>query len=468
MFILTELEQVPRNRAHLFQGFLEILHLREKTAREKRQDVAIPAYPDWETALIALAATMQRATQENTDDGAQTSLPRTQCPVELNQTLLDFSIDASVLQIRGEDIRFSHQLLQEYLASRLLLDASRTQDQPASAFWPQTHWWERTGWEVVAEIAAESCSDDAEAQIRLIEWLAQANPEVACAVWKHVGQIDLPQTLFTAITDQWFLRMTSIEQEPEAKSRAAIGRALGSFSLDKRKGIGLRTDGLPDIDWVKIPSSAFIYQDAEHPPLPVFYIARYPVTHAQFQVFIDAGGYQEDRWWQGLHQRIEAPMTPSWTEPNAPRETVSWFEAVAFCRWLSAQLGYGVSLPTEQQWERAARGTKGMEYPWGNTFQQNFANGNAEIGRTSAVSLYPQGASPDGVLDMAGNVWEWCLNEYSEPDHCQLSGDESRVLRGGSWYYNPAYLRASHRGNSHPDYRYNFIGLRVVCLSPIE
>lgn len=467
LFILTELPQVPRNRAQLFQGFLNTLYLREKNTREKRQDAVIPTYPDWEAALIALAETMQRAAPADTDDGAQTSLPRTQCPAELDQTLLDFSIDASVLQSREQDIRFSHQLLQEYLASRLLLNASRAQDQPASVFWPQSNWWTRNGWEVVAEIAAESYGDDTEAQIHLIEWLAKANPEVACMVWQHLGQIDLPQTVLTAIAGQWFPRMTDIEREPEPKARAAIGRALGSFGLDKRKGIGLRADNLPDIDWVNIPSSAFIYQHAEHPALPKFYIARYPVTNMQFQAFIDAGGYRDDQWWQGLHRRIKAPDTPEWSEPNAPRETVSWLEAVAFCRWLSVQLGYAVSLPTEQQWERVARGTEGLEYPWGDELQQDFVNGYGEIGRTSAVGLYPQAASPDGVLDMAGNVWEWCLNEYSEPENCQLSGDDSRVLRGGSWSNLPEFVRASGRGGDLPVGRSSDVGFRVACLSPI-
>lgn len=169
-----------------------------------------------------------------------------------------------------------------------------------------------------------------------------------------------------------------------------------------------------------------------------------------------------------MHERIEAPATPDWREPNAPCETVSWFEAVAYCRWLSVQLGYTVSLPTEQQWEHAARGAKGLDYPWGNDFQPDFANCNFEIGRTSAVGLYPQAVSPDGVLDMAGNVWEWCMNEYSEPDNCQFSGDDARVLRGGSWSDIPVDLRASYRHYDHPDFRNFSFGFRVLCLSPIE
>lgn len=466
LFIITALPQVPRNRAQLFQGFLNNLYRREKQAREKRHDVDIPIKETWEAALVALAEAMQRA--GSTDDGAQTSLPRHQCPASLTPALLDFSIDASVLQAENDAIRFSHQLLQEYLASRLLLDASRTGNQPAHAFWPQANWWERSGWEVVAEIAAESCGDDREAQIRLIKWLSQANPEVACSVWQHLGCIELPHAVLTGIAGQWLSPMTDVTREPEPRARAAIGRALGHFGLDKRRGIGLCADGLPDIDWVKISSGAFIYQDDPHPPLPAFHIARYPVTHAQFQAFIDAGGYQNETWWQGLHERIDAPGVPSWNEPNAPRERVNWFEAVAFCRWLSAQLGFAVTLPSEQQWERAARGTQGLQYPWGNGFLQDLANCEWTIGRTSAPGIYPQGASPEGIMDMAGNVWEWCLNEYSAPENCQLSGNSARVVRGGSWFNGPFNVRSSVRNfYPPPGNRLNYVGFRVLCSSPI-
>jgi hypothetical protein len=471
-----KLGRIPSNRAQLFQGFLQLLYEREQTARENRHD-RVPTWADWEKALVALAEAMQRAANTQQSDGAQTTLSRSQCPDSLTQDLLDFSIDASVLQASGSDIRFTHQLLQEYLASRLLLDSSHSSDKTANDFWPQAIWWERSGWEVVAEIAAESCGNDTDAQLRLIAWLAQANPDVASAVWQHVGKISLPAEVLSTVANQWLTRMTDIAQEPHPAARAAIGRALGWFDLDNRKGVGLlRTDGLPDIDWVKIPSTVFVYQDAEHAPLPEFHIARYPITHAQFQAFIDADGYQDDRWWQGLHERLDAPASPEWSEPNAPRERVSWYEAVAFCRWLSDRRGFTVSLPTEQQWERAARGMQGLKYPWGNDFQPGFSNcdetmekdGIYFIGRTSAVGLYPQAASPEKVLDMAGNTWEWCLNEFSTPTNCQFSGNEARVLRGGSWYNIPVSVRASVRYYDHPVNRDFNIGFRVLCSSPIE
>ena len=94
--------------------------------------------------------------------------------------------------------------------------------------------------------------------------------------------------------------------------------------------------------------------------LPPFEIARYPVTHAQFQAFIGAGGYAPDApWWQGL-QRPDQPRPARWPDANAPRETVSWFEATAFCRWLAAATGEPIRLLTEQEWERAAAGMAGL------------------------------------------------------------------------------------------------------------
>jgi formylglycine-generating enzyme required for sulfatase activity len=82
--------------------------------------------------------------------------------------------------------------------------------------------------------------------------------------------------------------------------------------------------------------------------------------------------------------------------------------------------------------------------------------------------MYPQGCSEDGVYDLAGNVWEWCLNEYSKPNRCQVEGESARVLRGGSWSFNLDLARSEYRNNGHPHLRYNLSGFRVVVSSPIQ
>ena len=111
------------------------------------------------------------------------------------------------------------------------------------------------------------------------------------------------------------------------------------------------------------------------------------------------------------------PKKTRFSGENLPRTNVKWYEAIAFCRWLTAQIGargdMSITLPTEQQWQRAAQGDDGREYPWGREFDMNKCNTQESgIGQTTPVTQYPQGASPYGVLDMSGNVWEWCLTDY--------------------------------------------------------
>ncbi len=257
--------------------------------------------------------------------------------------------------------------------------------------------------------------------------------------------------------------------------RLAIGDRLAEIG-DPRRGVSLDSRGLPEIDWVDIPGGEFIYQEGERRSLASFRMARYPVTKAQYQAFIYAGGYRDDRWWKELG-RLN-PESCQWPQANRPRTNVGWYEAVAFSRWLSAQLGYEVRLPNEQEWERAARGVEGREYPWGNEYASGRANideistiqrvGEWYLEQTTAVGVYPHGASSEGVLDLSGSVWEWCLNKYDRPDETRIdtSGD-TRVLRGGSWRNHADLARGSLRMWYNPDYRSYTRGFRLVSSAPV-
>jgi len=296
--------------------------------------------------------------------------------------------------------------------------------------------------------------------------------------------------------------------------RAHLWRALGRLGWDDRPGVGVifpvgansfaenksnnkanefapTIAPIPDIDWVEIPEGPFLYgEEKTKITLPAFKIARYPITNSQFQCFIDDGGCEDERWWAGLAGLNKNPLPLGegrvraergrWNGPNQPRETVTWFDAVAYTRWLTAKLhklgllpeGMTVRLPTEEEWEKAARGTDGREFPWGDEFQSGRANinetwdssGTLNLGQTTAVGIYPQGASPYGVLDMAGNVWEWCLNEYGRPERKGTEGEANRVVRGGSWFDSQDYSRCAVRYRFLPGSRYNSNGFRVVVL----
>lgn len=264
-------------------------------------------------------------------------------------------------------------------------------------------------------------------------------------------------------------------------ARAHLWRTLGRLGLDDRRGVGVQ-DGLPDIDWCEVPAGEFKYQDERKKrKLAAYRIARYPVTNAQFQCFIDDKGYDTEEWWKGLQR--QDPRRPSWDYANHPRETVSWYEAMAFCKWLTAQqraagnLGKNeeIRLPTEQEWERAARGNDGREFPWEGDCQPGKANineiwehgkvGPNFLGQTSAVGIYPQGESPCGALDMAGNVWEWCLDKYDEKESAD---DAPRALRGGSWLIFDVGARCAFRYRFNPVIRDLNLGFRLCCSPSIK
>jgi formylglycine-generating enzyme required for sulfatase activity len=229
------------------------------------------------------------------------------------------------------------------------------------------------------------------------------------------------------------------------------------------------------MEWTPIPvGEVKIKRDGKVKTYQIseFEIGKYPVTNAQYVEFIDApDGYCKVDWWDfsvhALNWRKTHPegVCPKPVGYDHPCVNVCWYEAVAYCRWLSEKTGKSISLPTEQQWQRAAQGDDGRLFPWGNTFDPERCN-TKETGMrlTMPVTQFPNGASPYGVFDMAGNVWEWCINnEYSGSDR-NTSEDENRVIKGGA-FISP-YKRASCRFfySLNPQCRYDSIGFRLVSI----
>lgn len=193
-----------------------------------------------------------------------------------------------------------------------------------------------------------------------------------------------------------------------------------------------------------------------------FYIAQYPVTNAAYQRFITTSGYPPPTNWPvGLYFE--------WISDH-PVVNVNWQDAWAYCRWLTTETDQYFHLPTEAQWEAAARGPEGLTYPWGNEFDKARSNSwEACIGRTTPVDAFPDGASPYRVMDLVGNVWEWCSTVFADYPYRvgdgreELGTNEWRVLRGGSWLDAEWGVRAARRLSGHPDYASRNTGFRVAC-----
>lgn len=320
---------------------------------------------------------------------------------------------------------------------------------------------------------------------------------------------------------------------PRASVRARfnIGLALGSLgdprfvsnqpALCRVPAGEFRMGTTKDEEELIKAQNARIYED-EKPSHNVFvsefFIGKYLITNQEYASFYEVKGYENPDFWSKVgwdwrtgkfdsdlsaiedkslrdaYQRWLAsrpadlrdkPLywdSPQWNTPNLPVVGVSWFEAEAYCKWLSGITGKTYRLPTEAEWEKAARGPKNFLWSWGDQWDGALCNNGDEkteekLNRTSPVGMYPNGASDCGALDMMGNVWEWCADWYDESLYTQRKegkvadprGSDSgiyRVLRGGSWYLNRDFVRCAVRLRNLPDLSNDFyIGFRVV-LSP--
>jgi formylglycine-generating enzyme required for sulfatase activity len=271
----------------------------------------------------------------------------------------------------------------------------------------------------------------------------------------------------------------------------------------------LRSATPPKIDdgygeLVLVPSGAFRmgdnFGDGESRERPVhvveldaYYIGKYEVTNGQWRKFRDDPGYDDPKFWPG-GTPVPKDQVSYWTQANNhgggtpdsdnyPVIGVNWDSAVAYCNWLSAKTGKGYRLPTEAEWEKAARGTDQRRYPWGNSIDASFAN---FVGAQSFDTVRPVGfydgsqrgqlktqsnASPYGASDMAGNLMEWCQDWYSR-DFYSISPRKNpkgppagayKVVRGGSFFVDSFDLRSYARSAAWPSFQaHRMIGFRVA------
>ena len=424
-------------------------------------------------------------------------------PAAAGQFLQDVRDLAALLLERGpEQYGFIHLTFEEYLAAAAVALEGQGSARPIADFLSQhvgDQAWREVSMLVVSYLGLIQQLDTVAGEV--VELLAAEQPGAPGEAVVLAGE---------AVLDAWPVGV------PPASKEKVVGALLGTMqdsrvpaSLRRRAGLTLGRLGWlpPDLDaFCEVPAGEFLYgDDRQAQSIPYrYWIARYPLANAQYARFIAAGGYEQAGWWsrEGWAWRwgkydsqatqkvekdwlarrpVERRDRPFYWEdhdlnnPIFPLVGVTWFEAQAYCNWLSAQQPdflaasgrtarpseYVFRLPDELEWERAARGVDGRDYPWGAPFDPAFAHtaeGHPEDRSgfgTTAVCTYPQGAAACGAWDLSGNVWEWTSSWYDKQRRY-------RVLRGGSWWNEAEDARCAVRGWDIPDGFGNGYGFRVV------
>ncbi len=411
----------------------------------------------------------------------------------------------------GNVYAFPHRTFQEYFAGCHLAKGSRDFKRALRGLLAEGDYWRLTAQLGMEEFLYNDTNegpamDAAYSLCTLPEPLPEDTPAWRGALWaghfaleigvSRIAQDDLPEggPAFLERVRQRLLRIVEKNLLPPLE-HADAGFVLGQLG-DPREGVCT----LPPV-WVELEGGKFTMgsNDGESDERPAhevevspFKISKYPITNAQFEMFMNAGGYHEQKWWS--EEGWEYRQKENWEQPrlwenddfnlpNQPVVGVSWFEAEAFCKWLGEQGANGkgqnarVRLPTEAEWEFAARGKEGRKFPWGDDAPKpEHANfDQTQINRPTAVGGYAKGATPEGLFDLAGNVWEWCLDFYDEKYYaaCKKKGvvknplctQESwgRVLRGGAYYSDATGLRGSRRLRDVPVHWVDFYGFRVCA-----
>ncbi|MCY2986686.1 MAG: SUMF1/EgtB/PvdO family nonheme iron enzyme [Planctomycetota bacterium] len=408
--------------------------------------------------------------------------------VNVREDLLSYS--GLLSRSQPQHAAFSHWSFQEFLtAERLMLLCRESEDQLWNAFhcWSALTGWRPTlaflfgrrvahpGWQAGRALLEKTLSAIDVQHVAKSLGLALAAVDALAILLDK--KLNLQEELLAPFRT---ICLAAIEQDVEVKSRNELARMLG------RVGDPRVVDDLHDsAAWVQVDAGTYHVGDQKlakelrwrNACLPdafcfeqPFRLSKYPVTNGRFARFVAAGGYGDQSLWQAAGWRwreennVREPAAwrdARWNGRTQPVVRVSWWEADAFCRWA------GCRLPTEREWEAAARGPQGWAYPWGDDWRQGICNTNeAGLGVTTPVGIFPRSAAVCGAQDMAGNVWEWCGDAF-DSGRADDPGT-SRVYRGGSWVSRARSCRCACRLCRGPGDRFYDLGFRLALAVSVK
>ncbi len=411
-----------------------------------------------------------------------------------------------LLEREREVYTFPHRTFQEYLAGAQLSTQEKFAQQAMLLFTAKPYWREAILLAVgrlvnvngesdrplalVGELCPQELIDD-EAAWRKGSFAGEVLLEMGLP---RVNEGNLGKRLLHDVRQRLVALLRHSALPPVERARA--GDVLGRLGDPRFRADAWYLPDEPMLGFIEIPGGKFLLGsnkkvdrealNDELPQheltLPTFYLSRYPVTVAQFRVFVEESGRRPE------HEESLQGV------PNHPVVHVTWYDALAYCEWLTERLrawphtpeplaslikqkAWRIILPSEAEWEKAARGADGRIYPWNDKIDRSRANyDKTNINSTSAMGCFPLGASPYGCEDMSGNVREWTRSlrgDYPYPEaqekrrareELSASQDSARVLRGGAFPSDDGGVRCAYRDYSDPDCRNYDLGFRVAAL----
>ena len=500
--------KLPDRRAELYQEAVDVLLGKWDEARGVQESLILNDQPfdisDRRLVLQHVALTMHEQALKEIDAEplravlAQQLGDAVQDPRELEAVVARFlSVireRTGLLIARAEGAyAFSHLTFQEYLAA--LSIAGRDDYVDYTLRRAADEWWR----EVILLEAGYLSTQSKEKTTRLIKGIADNKTEPApyhnlvlaaecvrdAGANRIVGDLEtelrgrLQRELETPVASGRFAALQTIFKRGMSAEAATKRRIAAAEALGKIGGSQFWTLAHGEPEWVQIAAGEFTMgepREAHRVLLPDYVISRVPISNAQYELFVQATDHEPPENWNGKRAPRGKEMHPV--------VEVSWHEALAYCRWLSQVTGKPITLPSEAEWEKAARGADdAREYPWSGPFDAARCNvSESGFDGTTPVGIFRNGASPYGCLDMAGNVWEWTRSLWSkdwqkpdfaypyEPDDqkredLEAGDDVRRVVRGGSWDFDRGDARCACRYGFPPGGRFDGLGFRVVVRS---